>query len=433
MTSKPSEYTAFLPNTLLTLVNSKAFIPFILSSPSSDQVSLAALAASQHQRHADLLTLPASTTLAEVLAFFRQYDITAVPLVQDAAHSRHKAKAKHSPSSVVGVFSMHDLLRPLIHHPIFDQAPASLFPQPPSASSSSSLPRLSEAEFLSQLSALPVWSSPVLPFMSCNESNRSSWFLLAKQKVGDAAAALSSGLRHVLVLEGDDIHSSHPATVSMLSAGDLARFIYTSLPSDVSERSTLPAPLSALLCSPVSAHVHSRSIIAFQEQDCTLLAFRRLAAPAAGSRPSSSPSSEASPSPSASSSAVSALGAVPIVNAQHMVIDNLSATDLRLLTPATFHRILEPLASFLHTLRSTASSPAAPSSPSSFSSSPGKRNLRPPFAATVSGSLAMGMMLEKVVNLGISRVWVVDESAKPVGVIALSDLFRMIVALKLHE
>ena len=229
MTSKPSEYTAFLPNTLLTLVNSKAFIPFILSSPSSDQVSLAALAASQHQRHADLLTLPASTTLAEVLAFFRQYDITAVPLVQDAAHSRHKAKAKHSPSSVVGVFSMHDLLRPLIHHPIFDQAPASLFPQPPSASPSSSLPRLSEAEFLSQLSALPVWSSPVLPFMSCNESNRSSWFLLAKQKVGDAAAALSSGLRHVLVLEGDDIHSSHPATVSMLSAGDLARFIYTSL------------------------------------------------------------------------------------------------------------------------------------------------------------------------------------------------------------
>ena len=116
-----------------------------------------------------------------------------------------------------------------------------------------------------------------------------------------------------------------------------------------------------------------------------------------------------------------------------MVIDNLSATDLRLLTPATFHRILEPLASFLHTLRSTASSPAAPSSPSSSSSSPGKRNLRPPFAATVSGSLAMGMMLEKVVNLGISRVWVVDESAKPVGVIALSDLFRMIVALKLHE
>ena len=426
MASKPAEYTAFLPNSLLTAVNSKAFIPFILASDPSDGVSLAAIAASQHQRHSELLALPASTTLAQALAFFRQWDITAVPVI---AEGRMKKGRKFSPSDVVGVFTMQDLIRPLVCHPIFDRAPPSLLPHlrpstpptttPPPPPPSTDSP-LSDSDFAAQLPQLDVWQQRVDGFLSCNSTDRSSWFLLGSHTVGDAAKALSSGLRHVLVTEGDDIASTSPVIIHMLSAGDLARFVYTSLPQDTSEHSTLPLPLSQLLSSPVSAHVATKPIVSFAERDLTISAFRRLAS---GSSSSSSPSSTPS-----SASPSSMLGAVPIVNSSGMVIDNLSATDLRLLTPPTFQHILDPLSSFLRTLRSAPSSTA--SSPQSSSQG---RSLRPAFAATVGLDVSMQTLMEKMVNLGVSRVWVVDGEAKAVGVVALSDLFRMIVALKLHD
>ena len=421
MAAKPTEYTAFLPNSLLTVVNSKAFIPFILASDPSDGVSLAAIAATQHQRHSELLALPASTTLAEGLAFFRRWDITAVPVIAEGKMSKGK---KFSPSDVVGLFTMQDLIRPLICHPIFDRAPPTLLPHlRPSSPSTHPAPSpalhpspLSEADFIAQLHQLDVWQQPVSSFLSCNSTNRSSWFLLGSHTVGDAAKALSSGLRHVLVTEGDDISSSSPVTIHMLSAGDLARFVYTSLPVDTSENSTLPVPLSKLLSSPVSAHVAGKPIVSFRESDLTISAFRRLA--------------------SWSGSPSSMLGAVPIVNSSEMVIDNLSATDLRLLTPPTFQHLLDPLSSFLRTLRSAPSSTGSSPQLSAVSAAPSPsqgRSLRPAFAATVGVEVSMQMMLEKMVNLGISRIWVVDGEAKAVGVVALSDLFRMIVALHLHD
>ena len=423
MAGKPSEYTAFLPNSLLTVVNAKAFIPFILASDPSDGVSLAAIAATQHQRHSELLALPASATLADGLAFFRQWDITAVPVIEEG---RKKKGKMFSPSDVIGVFSMQDLIRPLICHPIFDRAPPSLLPHlrptspatSPAPSTSPHPSPLSESDFIAQLPQLDVWQQPISAFLSCTSSNRPSWFLLGSHTVGDAAKALSSGLRHVLVTEGEDVHSSTPVTIHMLSAGDLARFVYTSLPQDTSENSTLPVPLSKLLSSPVSAHVASKAIVSFRESDLTIAAFRRLA---------SSP---------ASGSTSTMLGAVPIVNSSGMVIDNLSATDLRLLTPPTFHQILDPLSSFLRTLRSAPSSAGSSPQSSAASAAPSPsqgRSLRPAFAATVGLDVSMQMMLEKMVNLGISRIWVVDGEAKAVGVVALSDLFRMIVALQLHD
>ena len=429
MASKPSEYEAFLPNTLLTVVNSKSFIPFQLATadPSIDGVSLAALAASQHQRHDQLLALPASTPLSDALSFFRRWDITAVPLLDDAV-LKAKKKKKFSPNDVVGLFTMQDLTRPLVCHPIFERAPPSLLPHllPVSASASpsasSSAPRagvaLGESDFLAQLHSLDVWSAPASSFMSCNRSNRAQWFLEGTRTVEDAARALSSGLRHVLVTEGSDINAASPVTIHMLSAGDLARFVWTSLPQDVSENSTLPPALSRLLASKVGSHLSgAHTVVTFTEHEPTINAFRRLASAAS---PSSSP-----------------LGAVPIVNSSAMVVDNLSATDLRLLTPSTFRHILDPLSSFLRTLRSAP--PSASTSPqpspasSSASASSAVKSLRPPFAATVTREASLQMLLEKMVNLGISRVWVVDEGAKAVGVIALSDVFRMIVALKMDD
>ena len=425
MASKASEYTAFLPNSLLTAVNSKAFVPFLLGADPTDGVSLAAISATQHQRHAELLALPSSTSLSSVLAFFRQWDITAVAIVEEG---RIQKKKQFAPKDVLGVFSMQDLTRPLIYHPIFDRAPAALLPalaasSRPSSPATSPASPLTEAEFRDALQHLDVWQRPVTDFFSCNPSNRSAWFLRGSHHVRDAAKALGSGLRHVLVTEGDDINSAAPTTIHMLSAGDLARFIYTALPQDTSEHSSLPAPLSHLLSSPVAAHVTTKSIVTFQEHELTISAFRRLASP-----PSHSGHSPTAAS-SAPASAVSSLGAVPIVNSSHMVIDNLSATDLRLLTPATFHLILEPLSTFLKTLRSAHSGAEAPVA----GKEKGAKAMRPAFAATVDGKASMQIMLEKTVNLGISRIWVVDDEAKPVGVIALSDVFRMIVQLDLDE
>ena len=441
MSSKPSGYISFLPNTLLTVINSKSFIPFILSTPlSGNEISLAAIAASQHQRHAGLLYLPQTATFSQALDFFRQYDITAVPIVTDATAVKaesglaSKKVREVGARDIVGIFTMQDLIRPLISHPIFDRAPAHITSDittaaPTTASSASSSPapssdstsQLSEADFIAQLSALPLWSSPVLPYLSCKASNRSEWFFLSSQTVHDAAIALSSGYRHVLVSEADSLDSHTKGDVALLSAGDLARYVYTSLPEQI-EGSGIPEWLVKLLQSTVAQHFVKRDMVTFQEADITINAFRRLAL--AG--PVASP-----PSPS-SSGQLSPLGAVPIVNRSGMVIDNLSATDVRLLTPTTFHHILQPLSTFLARLRTAPSPPAsAPATPSSSGS--GGRSLRPAFAATVNRETTLQMLLEKVVTLGISRVWVVDEMARPVGVVALSDIFRLFVQQRVDE
>ena len=453
MASKPTGYTAFLPNTLLTVINSKAFIPFILSNPlSGNEISLAAIAATQHQRHADLLYLPQSATLAQALDFFRRYDITAVPVVSDSGEgggggsgvkaasglAGGKVVRKVGAKDIVGVFTMQDLIRPLISHSIFEQAPASIKPDSSSsaasasstsastspAPSSSSSTQLSEADFIAQLSNLPLWSTPILSYLSCTASNRHEWFLLSTATVHDAALALSSGYRHILVSEADSLDSHTTGDVALLSAGDLARYVYTSLPEEVEVSSGVPERLVQLLRSPISQHFKKRDMVTFQERDITINAFRRLAL--AGPAVSSS-------SPSSSPRQSGPIGAVPIVNKSGMVIDNLSATDIRLLTPATFHHILHPLADFLAALRSAPSPPAsAPTTPSSASAA-AARSLRPAFAATVNGQTSVHLLLEKVVTLGISRVWVVDEEARPVGVVALSDIFRLLVEYQSHK
>ena len=235
----------------------------------------------------------------------------------------------------------------------------------------------------------------------------------------DAAIALSSGYRHILVSEADSLDSHTKGDVALLSAGDLARYVYTSLPEQV-EGSGVPERLVKLLQSTVSQHFVKREMVTFQEADLAINAFRRLAL--AGSIAS----------PKHTIGQPSALGAVPIVNRSGHVIDNLSATDIRLLTPATFHHILQPLSEFLARLRTAPSPPAStPASPTSSAS--GGRSLRPAFAATVNGESTLHMLLEKVVTLGISRVWVVDDDARPAGVVALSDLFRLLVELRVDE
>ena len=420
MTAKPSEYIAFLPNTLLTVTNSKAFIPFILSTPlTGNEISLAAIAATQHQRHADLLYLPQSATFAEALDFFRHYDIGAVVIVSDVSSTKAvsfqdgsggsggKVVRKVGAKDIVGIFTIQDLIRPLISQPIFEQAPASITP----ASSSTATASASEADFIAQLAILPLWTSPVLPYLSCTAANRHEWFLLSTRTVHDAAIALSSGYRHILVSEADSIDSHTTGDVALLSAGDLARYVYTSMPEQV-DGSGIPAKLVALLKSTVAHHFTKRDMITFQERDTTIKAFRRLAA---GESP---------------------IGAVPIVNRSGMVIDNLSATDIRLLTPSTFHQILHPLADFLARLRNAPSPPdSAPASPNSTAATAtaASRSLRPAFAATVNTETTIHMLLEKVVTLGISRVWVVDDEARPVGVVALSDIFRWLVELRVDE
>ena len=185
MASKPSEYIAFLPNSLLTVVNSKAFVPFILSNPlTGNEISLAAIAATQHQRHADLLYLPETATFSQALDFFRQYDITAVPIVSDVTAARAasglagKQVRKVGARDIVGIFTIADLIRPLISHSLFDQAPAAIAPSPSSApstvsssapSTASSSSRLSEAEFVAQLAASPllVESCPAVSVLQC--------------------------------------------------------------------------------------------------------------------------------------------------------------------------------------------------------------------------------------------------------------------------
>ena len=270
----------------------------------------------------------------------------------------------------------------------------------------------------------------MLPYLSCNASNRSEWFLLSSRTVHDAAIALSSGFRHVLVSEADSLDSHTKGDVALLSAGDLARYVYTSLPEEV-EGSGIPEPLVKLLQSTVAQHFVKRNMVTFHEQDITINAFRRLAL--AGPVASSSSPTPSPPHSPSSTGQRSPLGAVPIVNRSGMVIENLSATDIRLLTPTTFHHILQPLSTFLASLRTAPSPPAsAPATPSSSSSS-GGRSLRPAFAATVNTQTSIHMLLEKVVTLGISRLWVVDEEARPVGVVALSDIFRLLVELRVNE
>lgn len=414
-----TSYTPFLPVPLLNVVQSKAFIPFQLAMTDAGSVSTASLVATKHQQHADLLTLPADATIAQALEFFKRYDITAVPLTVNPSQqttdkavrfqpSRYESiNPAIAPSSIVALLGVHDIVKAIVCSPPFsDQQIDQTI--------------LSDAE----MAALPIWNQAVGSIATANDSNRHEWFLSSKNIVRDAARSLSAGFRHVLVHEVSNNQSNiqsnkgtTPVSVTIVSAGDLMRFCFTSIPPSDGDTSGMPSALITLLETPIGEHLTPRTkLVTFHQSDLTYKAFQTLSEGVANK----------------------SLGAIPIISKSGFVMDNLSASDIRSINQANARHLLMTLHDFLPSLKSRPPSPSSRKSPTpaaqgSPTSEKSAASLRPPFAASISVEATVRMTLEKITVLGISRLWVVDEYARPINVVSLSDIFRVLSKVEMKE
>jgi CBS domain-containing protein len=96
--------------------------------------------------------------------------------------------------------------------------------------------------------------------------------------------------------------------------------------------------------------------------------------------------------------------ALAVVDASGKIIGNLSASDLRGLTPNNLQKIARPVMEFLATQHGTVTKPVT-SSPDS----------------------TLGHIVELLVKNKIHRVWIVDPENKPTGVVTLTDVISTFV------
>lgn len=100
------------------------------------------------------------------------------------------------------------------------------------------------------------------------------------------------------------------------------------------------------------------------------------------------------------------VGALAVLDRQQKLIGTISASDLRGITDENLNRLTLPVLDFLkHTERK------APAS-----------------IIRCSPNEKLDMAINKLVEAKVHRLWVTDENEKPVGVLALSDVIRTVLA-----